>query len=145
MQRNNPFFAGASRQIRVHHFSNDGPRPDERDLNHEVVEVLWLEPWKCPHLGPALHLEHADCVALLQGLIYKRIVLREFSKVDFLAPVLFDESEAILEHGHHSQAEKVDLDDTHVGAVFLVPLNYESVQYRGRLQRDYAVQRALTH
>src|ERR1700676_4379941 len=129
MERNNLFLAGASRQVRVYHFSNDGPWPDERDLNHEVVEVLGLEPWKCSHLGPALHLEHADCVALLQGLIYKRIVLRELSKVDFLAPVLFDESEAILEHRHHSQAQKVDLDDTHIGAVFLVPLNDDSVRH----------------
>src|SRR5580704_1305354 len=145
MQRNNLFFTGASSQVRVHHFSNDGSRPDERDLNHEVVEVFWLEPWKCRHLGAAFHLEHADRIALLQRLINQLIVLWKFSEVDFLAPMVPYKREAILEDCHHAQAQKIYLDDTHVSAVFLVPLNDDSVRHRGRLQRDHAVERALTH
>ena len=127
------------------HFSDDGAGPDERDLDDEVVKVLGLEPWKGRHLSAALHLEHADGVALLQRLIDQRIVLWKLSEVDFLAPMVLDKPETILEHRHHAQAEKVDLDDTHVGAVFLVPLDDDAVRHRGGLQWHHAVERALTH
>src|SRR5260370_36180747 len=145
MQRNNLLFACAPRQVRVYHFSNNGAGSDERNLDDEVVEVLGLEPWKGCHLSTGLGLEHADGVALLQRLINQRIVLWKLSEVDFLTPMVFNKAETILEHRHHAQAQKVYLDDTHVSAVFLVPLDDDAVRHRGGLQRDHAVERALTH
>jgi hypothetical protein len=47
-------------------------------------------------LGAALHLKHADGVALLQGLIDQGIVLWKLSEIDFLTPMVPDKPEAIL-------------------------------------------------
>src|SRR6185437_14748008 len=145
MQRNNLLFAGAPRQVRVYHFSDNGAGSDERNLDDEVVKILGLEPWKGCHLSTGLDLEHADGVALLQRLINQRIVLWKLSEVDFLTPMVLYKAETILEHRHHAQAEKVYLDDTHVSAVFLIPLDNDAIRHRGRLQWHNSVERALTH
>ena len=47
----------------------DGAGADEGDLHHQVVEVAGLEPGQGGHLGPALHLEHADGVGLAQHVV----------------------------------------------------------------------------
>ena len=48
----------------MHHVALDRPRPDDRDLDHEVVESLGLHARQHRHLRPAFDLEHADRVGL---------------------------------------------------------------------------------
>ena len=45
-----------------------------------------------------------------------------------------------LQHLEHAQAQKIHLDDTHLGAVVLVPLNHGAAGHAGRLQRHHLVQ-----
>src|SRR6185437_575183 len=52
------------------------------------------------------------------------IILWELRKVDLIAVMLRDKFGAVFEHSHHAQAEDIDLNHAHVGAVFLVPLNH---------------------
>ena len=73
--------ARAPREIRMDHVPHDGARPDDRDLDHEVVEVGGLEPRQRGHLGAALHLEHADGVRLLQHRVDLGVVRRQVREV----------------------------------------------------------------
>ena len=73
--------ARAPPQVRVDHVPDDRPRPDDRDLDHEVVEVGGLEPRQRGHLGAALHLEHADGVRLLQHRVDLGVVRRQVREV----------------------------------------------------------------
>ena len=42
--------------------------------------------------------------------------------------------EALFEDGHHAQPEQIDLDNPHVGAVFLVPLDDGASRHRRTFQ-----------
>ncbi len=47
-----------------------------------------------------------------------------------------DQRDRFFERGEHAEAEQVDLDDAHVGAVVLVPLHDAPIGHRGGLDRD---------
>jgi hypothetical protein len=59
----------------------------------------------------ALHLEHADGVGKLQGSIYP-LIFRQLCEIESFTVVLRDESEAIFEHGHHAESQKIHFDNT---------------------------------
>jgi hypothetical protein len=69
-------------QIRMHHLPDDGSRPDDGDLDHEIVEARRLQPRQRRHLRPRLDLEHADRVRLLQHPIDAGIVGHEMCEID---------------------------------------------------------------
>ena len=54
-----------------------------------------------------------------------------------------DHADGILEQRHHAQSEKIHLDDTHGGAVVLVPLHDRAPGHGRRLEGDAAVEPAL--
>ena len=56
--------AVAAAQIGMDHVALDRPGPDDRDLDHQIVEFFGLEPRQHAHLGAALDLEHADRIGL---------------------------------------------------------------------------------
>ena len=62
----------AALQIRMHHFADDRPRPNDGDLHHNVVKTCWLQARQAGHLRAALDLKHADGVGLLQRFINER-------------------------------------------------------------------------
>ena len=45
---------------------------------------------------------------------------------------------AVLEHGHHAEAEQIDLDDAQIGAIVLVPLDDDAARHGGGFQRHDA-------
>src|SRR5215213_3379163 len=51
-------------QIWVNHVALNWTGPDNRDLNHEVIEGLRLNPGQHRHLRPALDLKDPDTVGL---------------------------------------------------------------------------------
>ena len=69
-------------EIRMHHLSHDGPRPDDRHLHDDVVEAGGLEARQRGHLRARLDLKHADRVRLAEHAIDSRIVLREMREID---------------------------------------------------------------
>jgi len=143
MERNDRFLPGASRQVGMHHVAHNRSRPDDRDFHYEVVEIFRFQTGQRSHLCPALHLEHADGVALLQRFIDQRLIRGQFAQIDFFPPVLPDQSQRVLEHRHHPQTQEVDFDDAHIGAILLIPLHDYAVRHRRRLQSNHAVELTL--
>ena len=75
----------AAAEIGMHHVADDGPRPDDGHLHHEVVEALGPEARERRHLGAALHLEDADGVGLLEHGVHLRIVGRQMREIHMAA------------------------------------------------------------
>ena len=57
--------------------------------------------------------------------------------------MIVNERERIFDRSHHAQPQQIDLDDAHVGAVFLVPLHHDAAGHRGRLKRHDGIQLPL--
>ena len=134
--------AGAAVEVRVDHLPHDRAGPDDRDLDHEVVEDLGLEARQRRHLRAALHLEEPDRVRLLQHAVDLRVVHGQVREVD-LDPAALEERERVLERRHHAEAEQVHLHDPEVGAVLLVPLHDHAVRHGRGLERHHAVEGTL--
>ena len=62
---------------------------------------------------------------------------------DVPSPGAIHQRQRILQHRHHAEAEQIDLDDAHVGAVVLVPLNDDAVGHAGVLERHDFVEASL--
>ena len=68
--------------VRVHRLPLDRPRPHERDLDGDVVEVLGLRAQEALHLRAALDLERADRVRALDVVVDRGVVERDAGEVD---------------------------------------------------------------
>ena len=66
-------------------------------------------------------------------------------QVDFFVIVLADEFDGIFEHGHHAEAEQIDFDDAHVGAVFFVPLHDDAAGHRCGLEGNDGIELPLAN
>ncbi len=51
----------------------------------------------------------------------------------------------VLQHRHHAQAEQIDLDDPHLGAIVLVPLDDDATGHAGGLERHDRIELSLRH
>ena len=155
----------------MHHLPDDRPGPDDRHLHDDVVEAGGLETRQRRHLRARFDLKHADRVRLAQHAIDRRDrsaadardrrhddltqnsrnSQRIFSKecsassaVSALIVVLaVDQRERILNDRHHPEAEEIDFDDAHVGAVVLVPLHDDAAGHAGVFERDDGVELTL--
>ena len=68
-------------QVRMHHFADDRPGPDDRHLHHDVVKRGGLHSRQAGHLRAALHLKQSHRVGLLQRLVDRRIVRGQMRQV----------------------------------------------------------------
>ena len=122
--------------VRVHRPALDRPRPDECDLDRQVVEVLRPRAQEALHLGTALDLEVADRVGALDLVVDRLIVERDPGEVDRRAAQAGDLVDAVLDRGEHPEPEQVDLQEAGVGARVLVPLADLAPLHRRRLDGD---------
>ena len=85
--------AVAAAQIGMNHVPLDRPGPNDRHLDHEVVEAPRPQPRQHRHLGPGLDLEHPDGVGgadhVVDGGVFgrdrvERKGLRVFSPIPFV-------------------------------------------------------------
>ncbi len=137
------FASLAALQKWIHHLADDRAGTDDRDLHHNVVEVFGAQARQTRHLRAAFHLEQPDGVGLLQRGVYRWIVLRKMREVHFFVIVVANEFDGIFEHGHHAEAEQIDFDDAHVGAIFFVPLHDDSAGHGGGLERHDGIELSL--
>ena len=126
----------------MHHLSDDRPGPDDRHLDHQVVEALGPHARQRRHLGAALDLEDADRVGALEHGVDRGIVGRQVRQVDLDALVRAHQRDGLLERRQHAEAEQVDLDEAQIGAVVLVPLDDGAARHRGGLERHDVVEPA---
>ena len=127
--------------VRVHGLPLDRPRPHERDLDGDVVEVRRLRPQEALHLRAALDLERADRVRALDVVVHRLVVEGDAREVDHLVVRARDLLDAVLDRREHPEAEEVDLQEPRVGAGVLVPLAELTAGHRGRLHGDELDQR----
>src|ERR1700693_6207635 len=64
-------------------------------------------------------------------------------QIYFLAVVVANKFNRVFEYSHHAQAEQVNFDDAHVGAIFFVPLHHDAAGHGGGVQRDDIVKLSL--
>ncbi len=121
--------------VRMHRLALNRPRPHERNLNRDVVEVLGPRAQYRLHLRSAFDLEAADGVRALDLFEDVGIVERHARQIDLLAASARDEIDALLDGREHSQAEQVDLEEAGVRARVLVPLAHLPACHRRRLHR----------
>src|SRR2546421_11726902 len=100
--------------------SLDRPWPHERDLDGQVVEVLWSRLEQALHLCAALDLEVADGVRSLDLVVDGRIVERDPRQVEGFALNQGDAVDAVLDRREHAEPEQVDLQEAGVGTRVLV-------------------------
>jgi len=129
------FAAVAAGDNGVDKLADDGAGAHDGDLHGDVVEAGGFEATEAGHLGAAFDLEDANGIGFLHHFIRLRIVGREGVEGEFFAAV-GAEFEAVLEGGHHAEAEQVDFDDAEVFAVVFVPLQDDAVGHGGGLERD---------
>ena len=129
----------------MHHLPDDRPRPDERHLDHQVVEALRLHARQGRHLRARLDLEHADGVGALDHRVGLWIVRRQVRQIDLDALVRLHQRHRVRQNRHHAQAQQIDLDDAEVGAVVLVPLHHHAARHRRRLERHHLVEAPGAH
>ena len=125
------------------HVALDRPRPDDRDLDDQVVEAARLQPRQHVHLRPALDLEHAERIALAQHVVDLRHLLRDGRQLPPLAVMLLDQVEAFADAGQHAEREHVDLEDAELLDVVLVPFDEGAVVHRAIADRHRLGQRPL--
>ena len=113
----------------------DRTRPDDRDLDDEIVEVWRARLRERLHLGPALDLEDPDGVGRLEHLEDLRDVLGQAVEVDAGGAVVLDELERLVDRGEHPQPEQVELDQLEGLDVALVELDDDPIRHRGPLDR----------
>ena len=127
--------------VRVHRAADDRPRPHERHLDGEVVEVLRARALQHLHLRARLDLEHAHRLGLLDARVDLLVVVGDARQVDALAAHARDLVDAALDRRQHPQAEQVDLEEAGVAAGVLVPLHHLPALHRRGLHRAEVDQR----
>ena len=129
----------------MHGLALDRPRPDERDLDGEVVQIRGLRPQEALHLRAALDLERAHGVRALDLREDLGVVEGDAREVDHLATGEGDPLDTVLDRREHPQAEQVDLEEACVGARVLVPLAELTSRHRRGLHRDELDERPRRH
>ena len=64
-------------------------------------------------------------------------------EIHFFVVGIANETDGIFEHGHHAEAEQIHFDDSHVGAIFFVPLDNNSSGHGGGFERNDGIELAF--
>ena len=70
---------------------------------------------------------------------------RKMREIDFFFVVIANQLKRILHRGHHAQAQQIDFDDAHVGAIFFIPLHHYAPRHGSGLQWDNGIQTSFTN
>ena len=132
-------------QERVDGVALDRARPDDRHLDHEVVEALRARLRERLHLGPALDLEDPHGVGRLEHLEDLRDVLGQAVQVEADRAVVLDELERLVHRGEHPEPEQVELDELERLDVALVELDDDAIDHRRALDRGDVDERRRGH
>ena len=129
--------------VRVHRPALDRPRPDERDLDHEIVEPPRLEARQKPHLRARLHLEDPDRIRPAQHVVDRGLLLRDRIERPLLPRRCADEIEAVLQSGEHAEPQQIELHEPHPRRIVLVPLDDSALLHARVLDRHDLADGAL--
>src|SRR5665811_692934 len=133
------------RYVWVHRAALDRARPNQRDLDHEVVETARFQPRKCAHLRPALYLEYADRIGAAQHVVDALFLGRDRLQPPLLAKVSLHEIERVRNRTEHAKPEQIEFDEPHGGTVVLIPLQDRAVVHAPVLDRADLAHRPVSY
>ena len=123
------------------HVALDRPRPDDRHLDHQVVEASRLQPRQHAHLGAALDLEHAHRVGAADHGVHVLVAFGDVGQRELPAVVPPDQVETPAHGREHSQRQAIDLEDAQLVEIVLVPLDDGAVGHGGVFDGHQLAQR----
>ena len=123
----------------------DRARPDDRDLDDQVVQALRPRLRQRLHLGPALDLEDAHRVGRLEHGEDLGDVLGHAIEIDADRAVVLDQLERLVHRREHPEAQQVQLDQLERLDVALVELDDDAVRHGRALDRGDVDQRRGGH
>jgi hypothetical protein len=144
MQRDRRFESLAAAKKGMQHVARNWAGPDDRHLNHDVIETGGPHARKNGLLRAAFHLEESDGIRFLQCAVDEWVVLRQMRQIHRLFIVLWDRRQTVLQDRHHAQPQQIDFDDLHVRAIVFVPLDDMAPGHGCGFQRNDGIKLALT-
>ncbi len=122
----------------------DRTRPNQRDLDHEIVETTWAQPRQRRHLGPALDLENPDGIGRAEHVVDRGILRWDRCEVERPAVMITNEIKHAVQHGQHTETQQVELDQPGRRTVVLVPLDDRSPGHSSPLHGHDLGHRTIT-
>src|SRR5258708_27219642 len=98
MRVSHQFFAHPAFEIWTGHLASNRSGPDQGDLRHQVIKLLWVISRERSHLRARLNLKHAYGVGIADHVVYIRALLRQMAQIDFLSIVIPDHANRVLEY-----------------------------------------------
>src|SRR5262245_54909170 len=114
----------------MHHVALDRTWPHDRHLDHQIVEVFWLQTRQHCHLRAAFYLKYAKRIRAAQHAVNGGVFGRNGSKRVPLAVMLVDQIKRLAQARQHAEAEHVDFQDTKRIEIVLVPFDESAVVHR---------------
>ena len=74
-------------------------------------------------------MEHTDDVGPTHRVVHRGFFARDCAQIEYLAESFFDFDEDLVDCPQHPEPQKVELDQSHVGAVVFVPLQNRSARH----------------
>ena len=135
-----PLFAT---QIGMDHVALDRAGANDRHLDHQVVELLRLQPGQHVHLGAGFDLEDAQAVCPPQHRVGGRAVIRQALQAVVGDAVQPHQIERAAQAGQHAKPQHIDLEDAQRIHVVLVPFQDGAVFHGGIADHRQLDQRPL--
>jgi len=114
-------------EIGVHHVPLDRAGPDNRDLDHQIIEFARSQPRQHVHLRPAFNLEHAERIPTPQHGVSLRVFARNRGQCQRAAMMHLQQVKAFPDAGEHAQRQHIDLENAQRFDVILVPFDEAAI------------------
>ena len=129
-----------SPDIGMHHIALNGAGADNRNLDHQIIEITWPHAGQEIHLRTRFHLKHAHAVGLAQHIVNTRIFRRQRGEGIVALVVHFQQIERLADTGQHAQRKHIDLEDAKAVDIVLVPADDGAIFHRGVFDGHQLVQ-----
>ena len=145
MEVGHRFEALLAAQVWMDGVALDRSGPNDRHFNDEIVQARRPRFRQGLHLGPTLHLEHADGIGGLEHRENLHDVLGNRVEIDAGGTVRLDELEGLIDGREHAQAQQIQLDQLERLDIALVELDDDAILHRRALQRCDIDERCRRH
>ncbi len=127
----------------MQHAPGDGPGPDDRHLDHQVVPALGPQPRQHGHLGAALHLEHAHGVGPVQHGEGGAVLAGDAGQGEVGVAVGAQQVEGQVQLVERAQPQQIDLEQAEGLHIVLGPLDDGAALHAGVLDGHEVVHRLV--
>jgi hypothetical protein len=128
-------------QVGMDHVALDRPRPDQRHLDHQIVEAARLQARQHGHLGARFDLEDAHAVGVAEHFVGGRVLGRDVLHPQRSAGRIAQNRKHPANRRQHAEGEDVDLHQAHRVEVVLVPLDHAAPGHRRVFDRHQPCER----